>query len=62
MAKAKTITVEMTLQEAVVLWGYLDVRPIGENAETLRWIRDRIARRFSETVDTNIESEAKAVR
>jgi len=62
MTKTKTITVELTLQEAVTLWGYLDVRPIGESAETLRWIRDRIARRFSEAVDTNIESEAKAVR
>jgi hypothetical protein len=54
MTKTKTITVELTLQEAVTLWGYLDVRPIGESAETLRWIRDRIARRFSEAVDTNI--------
>lgn len=60
MAKDKTITVEMTLQEAVTLWGYLDVRPSGENAETLRWVRDRLARKFAETVDTTIESEHAA--
>jgi hypothetical protein len=60
MTKAKTITIELTLQEAVTLWGYLDVRPIGESAETLRWVRDRLARQFSEAVDTNIESEHAA--
>lgn len=60
MTKTKTLTVELTLQEAVTLWGYLDVRPSGENAETLRWVRDRLARQFAEAVDTNIESEYAA--
>jgi hypothetical protein len=59
MAKQKTITVELTLQEAVTLWGYLDVRPIGDG-ETLRWIRDRVALKFVEAVNTNIETEAQS--
>jgi hypothetical protein len=58
--KQKTITVELTLQEAITLWGYLDVRPSGESAESLRWVRDRIARTFMTVVDTNIESEYAA--
>lgn len=61
MANAKTIAVELTLQEAVTLWGYLDVRPAGESAETLRWVRDRLARKFAEAVDTTIESEHAAM-
>jgi hypothetical protein len=49
-----TLTLTLTRQEAITLWGYLDVRPIGENAETLRWVRNRLARTFAEVVDIDI--------
>lgn len=57
--KVQTIDLRLTLQDAVVLWGYLDARPEGSD-EALRWVRDRLAREFAAAVNINIESAAKA--
>jgi hypothetical protein len=61
MAKKKTLTVEMTLEEAVTLWGLLDAKCPSGASEPLRWVRDRLATRFAEVVETNIESEHAAL-
>ena len=62
MAEQKTITVELTLHEAVTLWADLDARLATERSEVLRWVRDRVARAFADAVDYNIETAAKQVK
>jgi hypothetical protein len=53
---SKTVTLELTKHDAVQLWDLLD-RNVA-NSQTLRWVRDRLARAFSVTLDKDIEIEA----